>query len=578
MSWRRLRGLSLFWKIFLSTSITTTLLFAATALIVNTFILRETQQSVTQEAQASLRQYQFLWRAKADNLAKISLLMSTMSDVRAAFSTKDPATVRDSAGELWRGLSQGGAIFAVFDPRGEEIASLGGQFTSSNLIRDEIRGVAPRFPHQVAGFVSLGDRLYYLLLTPVYVQTERQQALLNVLVAGFEVDDHLAADLKSATEGSDFVFRSGLKTMASTVSPRAAEARNAEYAIAVSPLKSMDGRQVGELRVMRSLEKSTARLHWLSRIIGFIWIVTLIAGLLLTYLVASRLVAPVKALGLAAAEIGKGNYDYRVSIEQNDELGRLAQTFNIMCDSIQRGRDELISQERLNTVGRLSSSIVHDLRNPLAAIYAGSEMLVDIEDLGEESTRRLASSIYRASQRIQQLLEDLSQSVNRNSDQTELCGLKDVVESAYDVIAPNVVSQGVRVSVEIASDIEVMVHRSRMERVFLNLMSNSVEAMPKGGDLHICAHSQEGTVVVEIDDTGVGLSDEVRKQVFRPFFSSGKRNGLGLGLALSRQTVLDHGGNLWASHKSVAGARFCIQLPVSPSESNQKKIAHNANL
>ena len=106
-----------------------------------------------------------------------------------------------------------------------------------------------------------------------------------------------------------------------------------------------------------------------------------------------------------------GNYDYRIPVEDpdvgtHDELGRLAAVFNAMCASIQDGREELIRQERITTIGRLSTSIVHDLRNPLAAIYGGAEMLIDGE-LTAGQVQRLAGNIYRSSRRMQQLLQEL---------------------------------------------------------------------------------------------------------------------------------------------------------------------------
>ena len=94
-------------------------------------------------------------------------------------------------------------------------------------------------------------------------------------------------------------------------------------------------------------------------------------------------------------------------IQSEDELGRLAQTFNEMCASIRSAREELIRQERIGTIGRLSTSIIHDLRNPLAAIYGGAEMLVD-DELSQEQVRRLANNIYRSSRRVQQLLQELA--------------------------------------------------------------------------------------------------------------------------------------------------------------------------
>ena len=130
---------------------------------------------------------------------------------------------------------------------------------------------------------------------------------------------------------------------------------------------------------------------------------TLLAGLGLSYLLAKRIVEPIKRLDRAASDIARQNYDSRVPVESQDELGRLAATFNAMSASIREAREELIRQERIATIGRLSTSIVHDLRNPLAAIYGGSEMLVD-GDLPPPQVKRLALNIYRASRHIQELL------------------------------------------------------------------------------------------------------------------------------------------------------------------------------
>ena len=115
---------------------------------------------------------------------------------------------------------------------------------------------------------------------------------------------------------------------------------------------------------------------------------------------------PVKQLDRAAAEVARQNYAIEVEVNSEDEMGRLARTFNNMCASIRQAREDLIRQERISTIGRLSGSIVHDLRNPLAAIYGGAEMMVDA-DLPPGHMKRLAGNIYRASRRIQELLQDL---------------------------------------------------------------------------------------------------------------------------------------------------------------------------
>jgi hypothetical protein len=118
--------LSLLWKTLLSTSIAITLLFAVTVWIVQHHVVQSTSESLEEEVRASFRAYESLWRAQADKLASISLILSTMSDVRAAFTTGDEATIRDTAAELWKRVSEDDALFLVTDPAGRVITSLGG--------------------------------------------------------------------------------------------------------------------------------------------------------------------------------------------------------------------------------------------------------------------------------------------------------------------------------------------------------------------------------------------------------------------------------------------------------------------
>jgi len=99
-----------------------------------------------------------------------------------------------------------------------------------------------------------------------------------------------------------------------------------------------------------------------------------------------------------------------------------------------------------------------------------------------------------------------------------------------------------------------------MERVFLNLISNAIEAMPSGGRISISAIQNGDGILAEVRDTGPGIPEIVRAHLFQPFVTSGK-NGLGLGLALSRQTLLDHGGDLWVENNAAGGARFRLRLP-----------------
>jgi signal transduction histidine kinase len=567
--------LSLLWKTLLSTSIAITLLFAVTVWIVQQHVVQSTSASLEDEVRASFQAYESLWRAHADKLASISLILSTMSDVRAAFTTGDEATIRDTAAELWKRVSEDNAIFLVTDPNGGVITSLGGNPRVPMLrTMPLVQQAASSFPRQSQGFLMLEGRLYQVIVTPVYVQSSGGPGLIDVLVAGYEVNNFTAGQLKAATGGSDFTFVAGSHVAASTLAgissailtaasrypdrPGRITDGQTEYMALTTPLMDVLGHPIGKLAIFRSFATADRRLESLRWSIVFIWLAAVLAGLALTYLLARRILAPVKRLDHAAEAIARGDYDVRLPVESRDELGRLTETFNNMCSSIQSARQELIQKEQIATIGRLSTSIVHDLRNPLAAIYGGAEMMVD-SDLPPSQVKRLAQNIYRASRRIQELLQDLV-SVSRGKQKAvEVCRLRDVVGAAWDALAREAETQSVRVSLDVPEEIELPMERSRMERVFVNLFSNSLDAMPDGGRIDVAARREESVVLVEVADTGPGISSEVRASLFQPFHS-GKRSGLGLGLALSRQTVLDHGGDMWVDGNGSGGARFCLRL------------------
>src|SRR5262249_8236438 len=314
-----------------------------------------------------------------------------------------------------------------------------------------------------------------------------------------------------------------------------------EYARSETPLMDLAGRTVGEIYILRSFGDAQRRIAVAKTNILMLWLFAIVSGFALTYLLARRIVGPVEQLDQAATEVARQNYAIQVKVDSEDEMGRLAQTFNMMCASIRQAREDLIRQERISTIGRLSGSIVHDLRNPLAAIYGGSEMLVDA-DLPPAHVKRLAANIYRASRKIQELLQDLLNVSRGKHAAPEVCRLREVAAAACEALAHPAEMQHVTIALEIPAEIELPLERSRMERAFSNLIGNALEAMPEGGTVRITAELDGDTVVAHVEDNGPGIAPEIRSQLFQPFVTAGKRNGLGLGLAVSRQTVIEDGG------------------------------------
>jgi signal transduction histidine kinase len=592
---RRFSRLSLLWKILLSTSVAVTILFAITGYIVLSAINRTMYTSLEQEVQNSFHAYTSLWNYRADMLSNTTLMLSDLPEVRSAFSTGDRATISDTAGSIWRKVSDANAIFLVFSPFGQYVTSVGGdEAPALARNRDIFAAASAKFPKQSKGFFLQDGELYNISVTPVYVDSSTgEQRVANVLIAGYRIDALVAQKLKDAT-GSEFLFlQPGGPPVASTLNPRATNVvvRNlgatqaselvsdglSKYARFETPLTDIAGRKVGALCILRGFDGSQRQIDSLYSKIIVLWFLAVSAGLGVTYLLARRIVQPVKELDRAAAEVARHNYAIEVEVKSEDELGRLARTFNTMCASIRQAREDLIRQERISTIGRLSGSIVHDLRNPLAAIYGGAEMMVDA-DLPPAHMKRLAANIYRASRRIQELLQDLLNVSRGKTGAPELCRLREVASAACDSLAVAAETQGVAIVIAIPPEIEAPLDRSRIERAFVNLVGNSLEAMPEGGQVRISASLENGSALIQVEDTGPGIAPEIRANLFQPFVTAGKRNGLGLGLALTRQTVLEHGGDMWVASEPGRGARFFLRLPgaqmSAPQSVNAEALSH----
>lgn len=575
--------LSLLAKIWLSTAVVVTTLYAITGLLLQRHTLSMTNQSLQEEVRASLQAYESLWRSRSDTLASVAAIIASTPNVRAAFQTRHRPTIQDAAGELWVKVAdqlKENAFFTVVDPEGNTVASLDsappGRLPN---VWPMITAVRQRFPKQAGGFAVIGKDLYQLVLTPVYVDSSGGSSLVSILVSGFSVDHAMAERLRESTGGSEFLFLAGGRVYASTLNDRATGVLQREvmespatelisdgvmqYARLDRELIDVQGRPLGRLIVFRSFEGARVRLRDLQRSLFLVWLAAVAAGLGFSFLLARRIIQPLNMLDRAAAQVAHQDYSLRLPVQGQDELGRLTATFNSMCESLQNARNELIRQERISTIGRLASSIVHDLRNPLAAIYGGAEMMVDTE-LTSAQVKRLAANIYRSSRRIQEMLQDLLQVTRGRSGEKELCLLRDVIEAGIEPLQTAAGAQRVTIDVDVPAGLELPLERMRIERVFMNLVGNALEVLPEGGRVRIGASDGGDAVEIRVADNGPGIQPELRGQLFQPFVTHGKKTGLGLGLALSRQSVLDHGGDMWVAETSAPGATFCLRLPKQP--------------
>jgi len=229
-----------------------------------------------------------------------------------------------------------------------------------------------------------------------------------------------------------------------------------------------------------------------------------------------------------------------------------------MSAAIQTSRDEQVRSGQIVAIGRLAASIAHDLRNPLSAVVGGSEMLAEME-LAPALTKKTAGHVHKAALHMEQLLAEIGEVANTKTDAGEVCLASALVRAAVESQEAKAMEQQVTIR-QCVEDFMVRCQKSRVERVLINLIANSLEVMPEGGEITIRVWGSEQVGWIEVSDTGPGVPAEIRARLFQPFVTTGKKRGLGLGLALARQTMLEHWGDLELAGWD-GGARFCMRLP-----------------
>jgi signal transduction histidine kinase len=196
-------------------------------------------------------------------------------------------------------------------------------------------------------------------------------------------------------------------------------------------------------------------------------------------------------------------------------------------------------------------------------------MLMNV-DASPAELKRLAANMYRAADRMRDLLEEISCVTYGNRSIAGSCEIRELIATAAEAASAATENRSVRILLDVPREIELPLVRSRMKRVFFNVITNAIEAMPGGGEVRIGARKARNCVQVEIEDTGPGIPQDIRDRLFEPFVTAGKANGLGLGLALSRRTVLDHGGDMWI--EAAAGARFVIRFPLNDGNAGRQLL------
>jgi signal transduction histidine kinase len=266
----------------------------------------------------------------------------------------------------------------------------------------------------------------------------------------------------------------------------------------------------------------------------------------------------------AMAVVGGGDLDHPIQATSRDEIGDLARALARMTAQLRESRQQLVQAEKLASIGEMSAAVAHGLRNPLASLRAAAQ-LVRRHPASPSATEHLDAiidEVDRLDRRISHLLSfsrpapfhPVSESVPR------------ILEELLPAVAQPIREQRVELEMAVPSGLPpVRVDPVQLEQVFLEIVSNALDAMPSGGRLRIGAFVSDGAspgdVVVEVADTGGGIPAHVLPSVCEPFFTT-RQEGTGLGLAIAKRYVEQNGGRLEIASRPGVGTTVRVRLPM----------------
>ena len=223
----------------------------------------------------------------------------------------------------------------------------------------------------------------------------------------------------------------------------------------------------------------------------------------------------------------------------------------------------LLQSEKLAAMGRLTSQIAHELNNPIYGIMNTLELL-KTEVPPESKRRRILELSLSEIQRLSEMLRNMLSFSKPEEEKRRPIKIDELIEGILLVMEKQMRESNIQVETSFDPDIpEIMASTNQMRQVMLNILKNAKEAMPKGGILTVRTGREDNKVLIQIQDTGIGIPEEVRDKIFEAFFTTKQKvKGVGLGLSVCYGIIKDHGGDIKVESEEGKGTTFIISLPI----------------
>ncbi len=319
---------------------------------------------------------------------------------------------------------------------------------------------------------------------------------------------------------------------------------------------------------------------------GTMTISLIIIGTLLGIKASHHFTRPILKLHKGAQIIATGNFDHRIRVNTNDEIEDLAVQFNRMADRLYESRlrltqsneelqkeveertQQLLHAEKMAALGGLSAGIAHEIGNPLASMKTNLQLLEERLD-NESSHRHAMKRILKEIDRLNSFLKTFASFARPAKPKIVSHDIRKVIREVILFVKPEAEIKGVRFHERFDENVPlVLADSQKMQQIFLNLILNATQAMPKGGEINIDISLIQGNrndsaeteqVAVTISDTGPGIPEALLSKIFEPFFTT-KPKGIGLGLSIVHQLTIENHGSISVKSTSGKGTSFTVLL------------------
>jgi len=569
----RLRTRFLLSMLLITTGLTTTSL-----LLVQRSIRSNVRQSIAVNLRNSVAAFQDFRHERETMLTSDVALLADLPITRAIMTSPDPVTIQDAsqdisqiaASDLFVMVDRGGRVVALHTKTPGFTKEAAEKYFQQSL--DEDRGETSHW--------WLGDHhLYQTFIQPIYRGSRTDGTLLGFLVIGYEINDRLAEEV-SKVAGSQVAFSCGSEIVGTTLMPAQTEGGSVQQLIAGSVHDDPRDIEIGSerflatslelsgsretpvrLSVLGSYDQATKFVDQLNRYLLLLGLAAILVGSGLVFFISHTFTRPLGSLVAGVRALEGGDFHHPLDPRGGDEVAELTRTFDRMRASLLKTQRDLLESEQLATIGRMASSISHDLRHSLAAIVANSEFLCDSHLTPvqrEELYQEVRSGVNLMTDLIDSLLEFAR---TRESLTPAFANVSETIQRA--VLAVRLHPRHHNRSIDVFCGIQLSgwFDQRKLERALYNLLLNACEAAPPlGGTVEITAAEVAGSITISVADNGPGIAESIRERLFHPFVSYGKENGTGLGLAVVQKIVQDHRGEI-VVERTQGRTVFRIVLP-----------------